>query len=459
MGRKALDVADPPSLHIAPAPATQPAAFKGDQGSPLNNGSGSSNGSSSSMRKRTTNEENDETDKSDGDDGVALDPKFEGELKELKSKLRIQRQKLTFFRSPLRVTFEFLKALIHYAQQLITYLFSHLVLLYGLLAFSITLIGIIYIPGQHQLYVNQVETFLSFAAWWILLGILSSVGLGTGLHTFVLYLGPHIIKVTLAAAECNSLNFHTEGVRAFICPGTSDPTAVTFLGILLKVQMAAFLWGAGTAIGELPPYFVSRAATLSGQKLAELDDLKEAKTEGDITLMDKVKKWIYSSLQRYGFWFIVACASIPNPLFDLAGITCGHFLIPFWTFFGATVIGKAVFKVHIQTCFVILAFHPAHLEGFIDLIERAIPWAQGKLQPLFAAQRAAFHVGPTSVAERSILAKCWDIVLMLMIGYFLKSIIEGTVQERVAIRDQATIAKFKLDHRLRTAAAQNGEQN
>lgn len=39
---------------------------------------------------------------------------------------------------------------------------------------------------------------------------------------------------------------------------------------------------------------------------------------------------------------------IPNPLFDLAGITCGHFLVPFWTFFGATVIGKAIIKMHIQ---------------------------------------------------------------------------------------------------------------
>ena len=39
---------------------------------------------------------------------------------------------------------------------------------------------------------------------------------------------------------------------------------------------------------------------------------------------------------------------IPNPLFDLAGITCGHFLIPFWTFFGATLIGKAIIKMHIQ---------------------------------------------------------------------------------------------------------------
>ena len=44
----------------------------------------------------------------------------------------------------------------------------------------------------------------------------------------------------------------------------------------------------------------------------------------------------------------VSSSSIPNPLFDLAGITCGHFLVPFWTFFGATLIGKAVIKMHIQ---------------------------------------------------------------------------------------------------------------
>ncbi len=54
---------------------------------------------------------------------------------------------------------------------------------------------------------------------------------------------------------------------------------------------------------------------------------------------------VYETVRRYGFWAILAAASIPNPLFDLAGLTCGHFGIPFWTFFGATLIGKAVFKV------------------------------------------------------------------------------------------------------------------
>ena len=48
---------------------------------------------------------------------------------------------------------------------------------------------------------------------------------------------------------------------------------------------------------------------------------------------------------------------IPNPLFDLAGITCGHFLVPFWTFFGATLIGKAIIKMHIQVIILSYLLH------------------------------------------------------------------------------------------------------
>jgi uncharacterized membrane protein YdjX (TVP38/TMEM64 family) len=39
---------------------------------------------------------------------------------------------------------------------------------------------------------------------------------------------------------------------------------------------------------------------------------------------------------------------VPNPLFDLAGIMCGQFLVPFWKFFLATLLGKALIKTHIQ---------------------------------------------------------------------------------------------------------------
>ena len=63
-----------------------------------------------------------------------------------------------------------------------------------------------------------------------------------------------------------------------------------------------------------------------------------------------------------------ACGQIPNPLFDLAGITCGHFLVPFWTFFGATLIGKAIIKMHIQKLFVIFVFSEHHVHQVVSLI-------------------------------------------------------------------------------------------
>lgn len=42
-------------------------------------------------------------------------------------------------------------------------------------------------------------------AYWIILGVASSIGLGTGLHTFVLYLGPWIAKVAMVANDCGTI--------------------------------------------------------------------------------------------------------------------------------------------------------------------------------------------------------------------------------------------------------------
>ena len=49
---------------------------------------------------------------------------------------------------------------------------------------------------------KTVKDVGTFSLYWILLGVASSIGLGTGLHTFVLYLGPHIAKVVVASIDC-----------------------------------------------------------------------------------------------------------------------------------------------------------------------------------------------------------------------------------------------------------------
>lgn len=184
--------------------------------------------------------------------------------------------------------------------------------------------------------------------WWIGLGVASSIGLGTGLHTFVLYLGPHMAKVTMASNECNYVPEFLPSKWNFSyfkeCQSFEGKVTLSSFEIFKAVILEASLWGLGTAIGELPPYFISKAAALSGKKA---DELKELENEMDNSFFGKAKKLLYTHLKKHAFIVVLLAASIPNPLFDLAGLTCGHFLIPFATFFGATFIGKAIIKVSI----------------------------------------------------------------------------------------------------------------
>ncbi|KAG0282306.1 Vacuolar membrane protease, partial [Dissophora globulifera] len=118
---------------------------------------------------------------------------------------------------------------------------------------------------------------------------------------------------------------------------------------------------------------------------------------------------------------------IPNPLFDLAGITCGHFLIPFSTFFGATFLGKAVVKSSIQTLFVILMFSADTLASFMGWLERSAPFIHGYLADGINSQKGALH-GKGKVSEdqlensTSLVGLIWNTIIFIMISYFLLSI-------------------------------------
>ena len=54
------------------------------------------------------------------------------------------------------------------------------------------------------------------------------MGLGTGLHTFLLFLGPFIAKVTLAAYECGSTDFKTPPYPdQIVCQDGAQPGNIT----------------------------------------------------------------------------------------------------------------------------------------------------------------------------------------------------------------------------------------
>ncbi|KAM9347974.1 vacuole membrane protein 1-like isoform 1-T1 [Symphorus nematophorus] len=401
---------------------------------------------------------------------------------ETKQRDREERETLVLWKKPLQTIHYFILELLITLKEWIYRLWQQRQTVFGLLILLILLSIAYCIEGTHQKYVRYMEKKTLWCAYWVGLGILSSVGLGTGLHTFLLYLGPHIASVTLAAYECGSVDFPEPPYPdQIVCPQQEAPAAgsdaeqvgveaagvdglvgsaraiqgsISLWTIISKVRLEACMWGAGTAIGELPPYFMARAARLSGanpddedyQGFEEMLD----QTESAQDFATRAKVAVQKLIQRVGFLGILACASIPNPLFDLAGITCGHFLVPFWTFFGATLIGKAVIKMHIQKLFVIVTFSRHIVEQMVSLIG-AVPLLGAALQKPFReyleAQKAKLHhhAGEGIPTEENWLSWLFEKVVVIMVCFFVCSIVNSMAQSYAKRKQQEKYSQGKTE--------------
>lgn len=149
--------------------------------------------------------------------------------------------------------------------------------------------------------------------------------------------------------------------------------------------------------------------------------------------MDKAKILIYDNMEKYGFITILLCASIPNPLFDLAGITCGHFRIPFRKFFSATFIGKAIIKVHIQMLFVITVFRKETVNVILTFLAKFNQGLSETIASVMEKQREQLY-HPSEEGDKPLIGRLWDIFIILMVGYFLLSIVNSEVQGKAVKR-------------------------
>ena len=114
--------------------------------------------------------------------------------------------------------------------------------------------------------------------------------------------------------------------------------------------------------------------------------------------------------------------------FDLCGIACGHFLLPFSTFFGATFIGKAIIKVlncsisqcysrnlncqvNMQALFFITLFNERYLSRLVTLARGTVPFVADALQEFLLKQKVVavvdallYNPYPRSLQPGKILA-------------------------------------------------------
>ncbi|KAK9287603.1 hypothetical protein L1049_016038 [Liquidambar formosana] len=384
-------------------------------------------------------------------------------------------ENLTLTTQPFK-TFKFFSlAIVQYFKRSVSYLLekggwlmllSTVILALGILVMTI--------DGPHEKHVEEVREYFRFGLWWVALGVASSIGLGSGLHTFVLYLGPHIAFFTIKAMQCGRVDLKSapyDTIQLKRGPSWLDKDCSEFgpplfpsinglrvplSSILPQVQIEAILWGIGTALGELPPYFISKAARSSGSEFDAMEELNASSTEDNgviATYLTRIKRWLVLHTQHLNFFTILVLASVPNPLFDLAGIMCGQLGIPFWKFFLATSIGKAIIKTHIQTVFIISICN----NQLLDWVENELIWVLS-LIPGFAsvlpnlitklnAVKAKYLAAPSPVPS-NIKGKKWNfsfaliwntVVWLMLLNFFIK-IVTATAQQYLKKQQEKELA-------------------
>uniref|UniRef100_A0A3Q3L0L5 Vacuole membrane protein 1 n=1 Tax=Mastacembelus armatus TaxID=205130 RepID=A0A3Q3L0L5_9TELE len=296
-------------------------------------------------------------------------------------------------------------------------------------------------------YVRNMGKATLWCACWVGLGILFSVGLSIGLHTFFLYLvrcrvsqGPHY--------ECGLVDF------------PNATTNISLWTIISKVRLEACMWVSACytlAVSGCRYSYNGLAARLSGTDPDDKDTQKSEEMlygsqsaqvthcslhhlqllilhlhKDDIPFYFSPSFPQPTSLPSHHLGSLALLRCIPNLLLDLAGIT--------WTFsdsvldiFGATLIRKAVIKMHIQKLFVIVVLSRRTVEQMVSLIG-AVPLLGAALQKPFSkyleAQKAKLHhhTGEGIPTEENWLSWLFEKVVVIMVCFFVCSIVNSMAQ-------------------------------
>ncbi|CAA6667312.1 unnamed protein product [Spirodela intermedia] len=394
----------------------------------------------------------------------------------MKGRHRLEIENLTLASQPFRTLRLFALGTVQYLKQSLVFLVrkgrSFMVMTILLVPI---LIALLVVEGPHE----------KIWMWWMALGVASSIGLGSGLHTFVLYLGPHIAFFTIKAVQCGRVDLKSATYDTIQlnrgpswlernCSDFGPPqfaslpdslVAVPLSNILPQIQTEAILWGIGTALGELPPYFISKAGKIFfsffnykpvWRPIGSVEELNTPSSDDDgltSALLNRIKHQILAHAQHLNFFTILLLASVPNPLFDLAGILCGQFGIPFWKFFLATLTGKAIIKTHIQTIFIISLCN----NQLLELLENELLWMLG-LIPGFSSLLPNISSSLHQLKEKYLMMHqvpklkekqwnisfnlIWNSVVWLMLLNFFGKIVTSTAQSHLRKQQEQELAEL-----------------
>ena len=198
-------------------------------------------------------------------------------------------------------------------------------------------------------YLPLLHSYIIFTVYWIGLGVLSTIGLGTGMHTGIFFLFPFIISIKDVALECGTTNFALAGSDRFICQGETNDVAMSNLTLFIKVLPPTILWGLGSSLGEIPPYYLARMAS-------------DKKFISSYTILQRYYDQVLHFIDKYGFATIFVLACWPNVTFDMCGIASGYCGVSITNFLLATFMGKGLFKAPLEAYAILFLYDDEYID-------------------------------------------------------------------------------------------------
>jgi uncharacterized membrane protein YdjX (TVP38/TMEM64 family) len=129
------------------------------------------------------------------------------------------------------------------------------------------------------------------------------------------------------------------GLAAYGYPGIFLIMLLSSATVVLPVPGLALVFAVGASLN---PLLVGVAAGLGaglGEITGYLVGYGGRGTVENRERYQRIRRW----MERYGAWVIFAMSAVPNPVFDIAGITAGIMRIPVWLFLLAACAGN-IFK-------------------------------------------------------------------------------------------------------------------
>eukprot|EP00400_MALV-I_sp_L67-5_P000184 gene184-343_t len=219
---------------------------------------------------------------------------------------------------------------------------------------------------------HRPELWVFELMFWFFLGIVTTIGMGVGFPSGPIFLFPHVFNTVTVGEACGGSLSDVSVLyldrNHFQCPHAGiEPGEISFMEVYWKLAPLFIVWGLGTALGELPPYFLAKTAKEKGDRNSEAAREIEEAQKGTGVMAWMGRKTI-ELIESWGFWGIFLLASYPNALFDMSGLACGWVGIPFWTFFKALILGKGFHKSSLEVGVFIGLFRQSSFESMCEWV-------------------------------------------------------------------------------------------